>query len=603
MFHRLLRLTPYAKRHRGKLLAIVVMTLMATGTTLLQPWPMKILVDYALGDVGVPAWLQQTMASFGIAESALALVLLAGALTFVIFAINSALDVVLSWAWMATGQRMVYDVACDTLGQLLRLRPSYHARHSVGDHLSRLSGDTWCVYKVISELLVSPFQRILLLTSIAIITWMLDPFLTVVSFSVAPLIGLSVWYFGPRLKQRAKRGREAQARVAGFVHRTVTSIPLVQAYNAEARNNAEFETLADNVVAVAQQGVLVNKSYAFFNGISNSASRAAVIFAGSVQVIRGDLTLGGLLVFLAYVKTLQDSCSQLLQTYANLKASEASLDRLLEIIDADDVVDDPVDGQIMSVPKSQRGIAVEFRDVSFGYETNRPVLEHLSLSIEAGKKVALVGPSGAGKSTLASLIPRLYDPWSGSIRLNGVDVRELTLDSLRSNIAVLLQEPYLLPLSVAANIAIGLPTATRDEIVDAAIAANAHEFIVQLADGYDTVLGQRGTTLSGGQKQRLAIARAFVRDAPLLILDEPTSALDVQTEASLLEAFQRLMEGRTTITIAHRLSTICRADRILVLQDGSILEDGTHEQLIRNGQLYEQFHAAQGELPSQEARA
>lgn len=592
MFAKFVRLLPYARRHRAKLIAILVMSLAATATSLFQPWPMKVLVDFALSGVESPAWSEQVLAPFGIDSSPWMWVITAGCLTLVIFLINSALDVGLSWAWMATGQRMVYDLSVDTFQRLLRLSLSFHGRYTVGDYLSRLSGDTWCVYKMLSEFLIAPFQRLMTIVSIGVIAWMLDPQLTLVSFAVAPVVACSVWYFGPRLKQRAKRGREAQARVATFVHQTVTSIPLVQAHSAHSRNQAQFESLAADAVSVAQQGVLLDKSYALVNGLANSSSRAMVVFLGGLQVVQGSLTIGSLLVFFAYVQQLQNACTQLLQMFAQWKTSEASLDRLLEILDAEDVVSEPPDAKSLP-PLEHGGWPVKFEQVTFGYVSNQPVLNGITIEIEAGENIALVGPSGSGKTTLVSLLARLHDPQQGRICIGGIDIREFSLDSVRSCLAIMLQESFLLPLSVACNIEVGRPGASREEVIEAARAASAHDFIMKLPTGYETQIGQKGSTLSGGQKQRLAIARAFIRNAPILILDEPTSALDVQTEEELLEALARLQKGRTTITIAHRLSTIRKADRILVLENGRIVESGTHAELLQNGQLYERFYAGQ----------
>ncbi len=373
----------------------------------------------------------------------------------------------------------------------------------------------------------------------------------------------------------------------------MTSIPLVQAYSAESRNQAEFETLVDEAVVASQKRVLVDKSFALVNGLANTTGMAFVIFAGGQRVIAGTLSIGSLLVFLAYVRTLQSSFLKLLEVYSKLKSSEASLERIAEILDETDRIDESP--QAIAVPDMgyDAGASVVFDDVTFGYELSHPVLHRLSLFVAPGECVALVGPTGAGKSTLAALIPRFYDPSSGTVLVNGIDVRLAKLDSLRSMVATVVQEPYLLPLSVMETITYGCRSASRQAIVAAAKAAQAHEFIEQLPQGYDTILGQRGATLSGGQKQRLAIARAMVLDAPIVILDEPTSALDAKTEAELMQAVEHLTANRTTLIIAHRLSTIRNADRILVMDEGNIIESGTHETLLAHGGLYASFCASQ----------
>ena len=584
---------PFARRHWIKLVAIIAMTMGAAASSILQPWPMKILVDYALGGVTAPQWLRSALAALSLDPSAGSMIILAGALTLVLFLLNSAFDIGLSWTWMATGQRMVYDLAAALLNRLIRLSLLFHSRGSVGDYLDRLTNDTWCVYTLANLLLVSPIIRVITLLGIGAVAWQLSPQLTLLSFSVAPVLAASVWYFGPRLKGRAKRSREAQSHLTRFVHQTVTSMPLVQAFGTELRNQGHYGELVDNVVTVAQRGVLINESYALVNGLANSSGRAVVLFAGSLQVLAGDLTVGSLLVFLAYVGQLQGTMSGLLQTYAKLKTAEASLDRLFEVLDSEETIDEVPDAQPLPAATRTGGVHIEFDRVTFGYDSNRSVLSEICFEAYPGEKIAIVGPTGAGKSTLVSLIPRLFDPTEGRVLFDGQNIRETTLDSLRKRIAIVLQEPFLLPLTVAENIAYGYADATREQIVAAAEAASAHEFISQLTMGYDTVIGERGSTLSGGQKQRIAIARALIRNTSVIILDEPTSALDAETEASLLDALEQLTQGRTTFVIAHRLSTIRKLDRILVLDEGRIVESGTHDQLLARNQLYQHLHQSQ----------
>jgi ATP-binding cassette subfamily B protein/subfamily B ATP-binding cassette protein MsbA len=313
---------------------------------------------------------------------------------------------------------------------------------------------------------------------------------------------------------------------------------------------------------------------------------------GGIQVMNGSLTVGSLLVFLAYVTALYGPMETLAYLSSSYASASARARRVLEVLDADREVQDAPGALVLPVG-SKGGRAIRFNGVSFGYDPGRPVLHDINLEVERGETIALVGATGAGKTTLVSLIPRFYDPWQGQVMLDGTDIRDIELASLRKQVSLVLQDPFLLPLSIAENIAYGRPEASGEEVIAAAVAANADEFIRQLPEGYDTVLGERGVTLSGGQRQRLAIARALLKDAPILILDEPTSALDAGTEALLLEALKRLMQGRTTFIIAHRLSTIRNADRILVLDDGSLAEIGTHEELIAADGLYKRLCESQ----------
>ena len=412
------------------------------------------------------------------------------------------------------------------------------------------------------------------------IAWTLDPTLALFSLIVAPLLGLSSLYFGRRLKRRAKKSHEAKSRLLSLVHQTLTAIPVVQVFGTESRNVKHFQSAADEAVDLAQRGSLVKGTFGLVNGLITAMGTALILYGGGSRVLSGAISLGTLLVFVKYMRSMQGASKKLFQTFATLKTVEASLDRLMEIFEsAEHIRDEP---GALRFPKSTNGDSVKLslENVTFGYEHDKPVLNDICLGVEPGEMVALVGPTGAGKSTLASLIPRFLDPWEGRVLLNGLNIRQIRLSELRSSISIVLQEPFLLPLTIGENIAYGRPEASAHDIRRAATAAQADGFIHQLPQGYDTVLGERGVTLSGGERQRLAIARALLKDAPVLLLDEPTSSLDARTESLLMEALDRLVAGRTTLIIAHRLSTVRRADRIVVLREGQIEEVGTHDELL-----------------------
>jgi ATP-binding cassette subfamily B protein len=597
MNQRFLRLAPYVVRQRGWFAAIVAMSLALSTTAMLQPWPMKVLVDDGLKLGRVASAADGTDAGWWSDQSPAVLIGGAAVATLLLFVVNAALDAALSWSWMAAGQRMVYDLAADVYERLLRLPLAYHRRSHVGDSLERLSGDAWSVYGLASAALVTPLQQGVVLIGVGWASWQLHPRLAALALTAAPAVALSVRYFGPRLKRRAKQGREVRSELSSFIQQTIAAMPLVQAFGAEQRNQDRYESLADRVVTTSQRGVLINKSFLLVNGLANETARGAVLCYGGTLALRGELSPGTLLVFLAYVRTLQSACTRLLEAYAKLRTIEASVDRLCEIFDVPLPTEpsEPTASCRSTNSPRRDDAAIRFENVTVEYVPGRRALDGVSLAIAPGQKVALVGASGSGKSTLAALIPRLIEPTQGRVTFAGADVRDFTLDDLRSEVALLTQDPFILPITVAENIALGRPDATRSDIIDAAMAAQAHEFIERLPHGYDSVIGQRGATLSGGQKQRLAIARALVRDAPIVILDEPASALDHTTEHALAASFARVLGGRTSLVISHRLETLRDADQIVVLGHGRVLEVGSHDELLLRGEHY--YALCRAQLP------
>ena len=592
------RVVRYALAHWPKLVRIGALTVALSALAAFHPWPLKILVDYGLGDLDAAA---RFVGALGIEPTSINLIWIAAVGAIALFAANAVLDAALTLSWSAIGQRMVYDLAADLFLQMQRLSLLFHSRRSVGDSITRITGDVWCVYSVSEGILIAPVRNLLILVSVGAVSWQLDPGLTLLTMAVAPLLAGSAMYFGERLKGYERQKREAQARIASFLHQVLGAMPMVQAFDAGSRNLRLFGRLAQSAVRADQRSALVTDTYGLANGASLTIGMALVLYAGGHRVLAGDLSLGSLLVFLAYLKTLESASRGFLTTYGKLRAAEASIDRVMEVLDATETVRDAPGAQPLAPRRWDRIGHLVFDRVTFGYEPGSPVLRELSLELAPGETVALVGTTGAGKSTLASLVPRFFDPWEGRVLLDGMDLRDLQLASLRDEIAIVLQEPFLLPLTIAENIAYGRQTAGREEIVAAAVAANAHEFIRDLPQGYDTVLGEQGATLSGGQRQRLAIARALLKDARVLILDEPTSALDANTERLVVEAFERLMRGRTTLIIAHRLSSVRRANRIAVLEGGRIVEIGSHAELIASGGRYAKLHALQSLRPGTEA--
>jgi ATP-binding cassette subfamily B protein/subfamily B ATP-binding cassette protein MsbA len=423
----------------------------------------------------------------------------------------------------------------------------------------------------------------------------LDPLLTVVGLAAVPLVGGLASLFSRPILAAGRRRRTIESSLQGHVHQTLAGVAVVQAFGLEPLQQRRFDQLAADDIRAQKQSLLAEQLNGLGRGLATAAVAAVVLVIGGDQVLSHRLSVGTLLVFIAYLGSLHEQLGTMSAVPSLMRGTQASVDRVLEVLDAEPEVADRPDAR----PLDRAVGSVRFEEVSFGYDPGRPVLEGVSFEAPPGGTVAIVGPTGAGKSTLMGLVLRLHDPWAGRVTLDGTDLRDLQVASLRANVALVLQESFLFPVSIGENISYGRPGATQEEIEAAAVAANAHDFIVALPDGYDTVVGDRGATLSGGERQRIAIARAVLRDAPVLILDEPTSALDVGTEARVIDALVRLMEGRTTLIIAHRLSTVRHVDHVVVLAGGRVVEQGPPSVLLDQDGAYARMSAlaAGGSLP------
>jgi ATP-binding cassette, subfamily B, bacterial len=581
----------YAGRQKLHLVALTALTFLPAALAALQPLPLKFFIDNALGAEPVSGDAGSLLSAVGVSGSARSLVVAAAIAATVIAVVASVVSYLIGLYWEWVGERIVRDASRDLFDHLQRLSPRFHSRTAAGDTLSLITTDSSAAYTSISAILVSPAMQVFTMLTVGLSAWYLNPSLTVVLLVTTPVLAVFSRRLSGRLKKAAARSRRERVAVVSFVAQVVHALPVVQAFTAEPQNMQTFRSITDRSVEASRRTVSIQAAAESVTAVVGAISAAVILVVGGNGVLQGTVTVGDLVVFLAYSRVLDRQFRGLLGVGRQLRLAEVGLDRMHEVLTCDDRVSDPP--APIRLPTGTGGLAVRWDGVTFGYEPERPVLHDLSLVVRPGETVAILGPTGAGKSTLVALVSRLFDPWTGRVFLGGVDVRDATVADVRAHVSVVRQEPLILPASVADNVAIARPGASRAEIEQACRHALAAEFIEALPEGYDTVLAEHGSSLSGGQRQRLAIARAYLKDAPVLVLDEPTSALDTESEALFVRSLQEVSEGRTVLVIAHRLSTVRLADRAVVLDDGRIVEEGIQDELARRDGLYARFHRLQ----------
>jgi ATP-binding cassette, subfamily B, bacterial len=590
---RLARLTRwvlgYALRRRLPLLGVTLTMLIQAGLRPLGPLPMVFLIDYVLGSKLMPPWLQRLVDQLPGSHAPMNLIGWSVGATVLIFLLSWAVGLANEYASISLGQRMTYDLAADLFARLQQLSLRFHTSKSVGDNIRRVTSDCTCISTILKDALLPVLSSAVTLVMMFGLMWSLNIPLTLLALAVVPYM---IWVFrryAQPMMDLSYEQQQTESRIYDLVEQTFSAMPAVQAFCREPLNDRRFAQINRDTLAATMTLTRVELWFKILMGLATAVGTAAILWLGARLNQGGVLSVGTIVLFLSYLGSLYEPLESMMYTLSTIQAATGSARRVLEVMETErEIVDKP--GAVTA--GAVRG-QVQIEGVTFGYEANHPVLRGIDLEIQPGESVALVGATGAGKTTLVGLLPRFFDPWQGRVRLDGRDLRDLTLRSLRSQIAIVLQESFLFPLTIAENIAYGRLEATMDEIQAAARDARAHDFILELPDGYQTVIGERGATLSVGQRQRLSIARALLKNAPILILDEPTSALDAETEQLLMEALERLMAKRTTFIIAHRLSTIRRASRIVFLKEGVVAETGTHQELLGRGGLYAGFYHAQ----------
>ena len=575
-------LWPFIHPYRAQLAVGASLAALEVIVQLAQPWPLKWIVDELMSP--------QPSGRAAIARSCVALA--------AIVATTALLNYWSTRILSSTGLRLANSIREATFGHLNRLSLRFHGQNRVGDLAARVTGDVDRAQDMIVQGLAVLAPNAMLLVGMSSVMLVLDPTFALLALALTPLLGVVVFRAGRALKSAEARARKAGGEVASATTETLGAMSLVQAYTLEAEQAARFGAVARSSLMAGLDAVRHQARFSPAVDLTAAMSTIAVLWFGAERVRAGALTVGELLVFVTYVGSIYKPLKSLAKLGRVTSKGAVSTDRLRNLLDEEpQIVDHP-----HAVYNHRLRGEIRLVDVSFDYG-REAVLRHVDVSIGAGEKVALVGPTGAGKTTIVSLIPRLIDATEGVVEIDGYDVRDLTLRSLRQQVCVVLQDCSLLHATLRENIALGRPWVSTAQIERAARLALVDEFSCRLPHGLDTQLGERGANLSSGQRQRVAIARAILRDAPILILDEPTSALDTESEELIIEALSNLPANRTTIVIAHRLSTVRLADRVLVIDGGRVVEDGPPDRLVAAGGLFQRLSdAGNRSVPRQCAR-
>jgi ATP-binding cassette subfamily B protein len=580
------RLVPYLKPYKHLAGSSIVLTLLSIGVGLAMPWPLQVLIDNVLSDRPLPSFVSGIIG--GIADSQYELMVLVVLLGLVLAISNEVLTVVSNFVDTKLEQKMTLDIRSDLFAHAEHLSPAYHDKRRTGSLIYMMNSQATSGPAI---LMVAPplMHSFFTLIGMFVILLTINANLAFLSLVIMPFLLYYIHYYATHIQRRIMHVKELEFRSLGIVHEAMSMIRIITAFARETFEYRRFRGQAETAVDERVKLTVRETLFTLAVNTTTAAGTALILGIGAHFAIQGKLTPGQLLVVLSYLAAVYKPLETISYTIGSLQNNFVSMQIVFNILDTPEDIKDRPD----AIPLATTNGEVAFDHVAFSYDGRKDTLRDIDFHVHAGMSIGVVGPTGAGKTTLINLIPRFYEPASGSIRIDGTDIRDYTLGTLREQIGLVPQEPLLFSGSLADNIRYGNLDASIDEVMEAAKAANAHDFIMALPKKYQTEIGERGAQLSGGERQRICIARAFLKDAPILILDEPTSSVDSRTESVILDALDRLIEGRTTFIIAHRLSTIRHADLILVMDKGEIVERGAHHELVTNGGLYQQLYEMQ----------
>lgn len=574
--------------HSPALIAAFVAVLGETLADILEPWPIKIVVDSLLQHKKLPGWIGAFVLRF-FGENQMALLNFAVATVAAIALVGAVSSYVEKYLTTSIGQWVTHDLRRAVYNHIQRLSLAEYGEARTGDLITRITSDVASVQDFITSALLGIIVNILTLVGMIGVMLYINWRFTLIALSIAPVLFAVVYYYTREIKRASRAVRKTESELTSVVQEVLSSIRVVKAFAREDYELQRFATQSMENVEIALRARSVKAKLSPIVEVIVAIGTCLVLGYGARLAIAGKLSAGVLIVFLLYLGKMYKPMRDLSKMTDTVSKAMVGYERIQEVLG--------IESQVRDLPKARRAPKfkgeIEFEHVDFGYQSDSPVLKDIGFKIEPGQMAAFVGPSGMGKTTIISLIPRFYDPSSGVVKIDGRDIRGYTQKSLREQISFVLQDTLLFRASVWENIAYGKPGASRSEIMKAAELANAHEFIEKMPEGYDTMVGERGVSLSGGQRQRIAIARAVIRDTPILILDEPTSGLDAASAQTVIEALDRLMKGRTSILVAHHLATIQHADIVFVIKDSEIVERGTHDELVTAGGVYAELHNIQ----------